>query len=101
MTDRDRDPFRAFDERLASARGKSSERDEDEPRGPTDFGPGLQAGIEIFGGVVGGLLIGWGLDTWFGTTPVLLVVFFLLGGAAGVRNAFRTLKRLVPDEDEG
>ena len=33
--------------------------------------------------------IGWGLDFWLGTTPWGLIVFVLLGFAAGVLNVMR------------
>jgi len=36
-----------------------------------------------------GAAIGWGLDRLLGTRPILLVVFVLLGGAAGVLNVWR------------
>jgi ATP synthase protein I len=48
--------------------------------------------------VVGGGL-GWGID-WllaqFGyqTKPVFLIVFFMLGAAAGIRNVMRTAKEI-------
>ena len=46
--------------------------------------------IELVVGMVLGLAIGFGLDALFGTRPVFLVVFALLGFAAGVRTMLRT-----------
>ena len=46
--------------------------------------------IELVVGMLLGLGIGLGLDALFGTRPVLLVVFALLGFAAGVRTMLRT-----------
>ena len=43
--------------------------------------------------IVGGG-IGWALDRVFWTSPVLLIVMFLLGVAAGMRNAMRTAREL-------
>jgi ATP synthase protein I len=45
---------------------------------------------ELVVGMVLGLAIGYGLDALFGTRPVLLVVFALLGFAGGVRTMLRT-----------
>ena len=45
---------------------------------------------ELVAGMLLGLAIGWGLDRLFGTRPVFLVVFALLGFAAGVRTMLRT-----------
>jgi len=36
-----------------------------------------------------GALIGWALDHWGGISPWGLIVFVLLGFAAGVRNVMR------------
>lgn len=33
--------------------------------------------------------IGWALDRWLHTSPILLALFVLLGGAAGVANVWR------------
>lgn len=46
--------------------------------------------IELVVGMLLGLGIGYGLDSLFGTMPVLLVVFALLGFAAGIRTMIRT-----------
>ena len=39
-----------------------------------------------------GFLIGDYLDEWLGTKPVLTLIFFLLGAAAGFVQVFRLLK---------
>ena len=46
---------------------------------------------ELVAGVVVGTFIGWAFDTWLGTTPTLMVVFFFLGSAAGMMNVWRVL----------
>jgi len=46
--------------------------------------------IELVVGMLLGLAIGYGLDALLSTRPVLLVVFALLGFAAGVRTMLRT-----------
>lgn len=51
----------------------------------------LRVGIELAGTLAVGVPIGWGLDKWLGTGPWLLVVFFFLGGAAGVLNVYRAV----------
>jgi len=45
---------------------------------------------ELVAGLVIGVGIGYGLDVLLGTTPILLVLFTLLGFAAGVRVMMRT-----------
>ena len=66
----------------------------DEPPPRLDYGSGLQAGIEVVAGVGFGVLLGWALDRWLGTMPLFLIVFFMLGAAAGVLNAYRHLRRM-------
>jgi ATP synthase protein I len=51
----------------------------------------------LIGGPLGGALIGWGLDSLFGTFPTLLLVMLFLGFAVGVRNILRISK--VPPAD--
>ncbi len=50
--------------------------------------------IELVTGIVIGFAIGYGLDSLFGTLPIFLVVFVLLGFAAGVNVMLRSAKEL-------
>lgn len=50
--------------------------------------------IELVAGLGIGFGIGYGLDAAFGTTPFLLVIFTLLGFAAGVQTMMRTAKEM-------
>ena len=45
---------------------------------------------ELVAGLLVGFGIGYGLDVLLGTRPILLVLFTLLGFAAGVRTMLRT-----------
>ena len=86
-------PFRDFDARLKRAQESDPGRRPEPERQQLRWGGGLQVGIELFAGVLGGLLLGYGLDTWLGTRPLFLIVFFLLGAVAGMLNAYRFLRR--------
>ncbi|OUJ16772.1 AtpZ/AtpI family protein [Acetobacter sp. DsW_063] len=57
-----------------------------------------RAGTEMVGGLLVGVLLGWGLDRWLHFRALFLVVFALLGGAAGVVNVWRLVK---PPDDLG
>jgi len=37
----------------------------------------------LLGGLVGGTLIGWLLDRWLGTAPILLITLMVLGTVGG------------------
>ncbi len=57
------------------------------------FGEAMNLGFrvlaEFVSAVVVGALIGWQLDKWLGTAPLFLLVFVLLGTAAGFWNVYR------------
>jgi ATP synthase protein I len=95
--------FKEFDERVRrlreNARLPQAETTEERSR-PSVGGAGVQVGIELIAGVIGGGLIGYWLDRWFDTWPILFLVFFFLGAAAGMLNAYRHIRRWseVPEE---
>jgi ATP synthase protein I len=78
------------------------------PQGSATAGRAMRASAELIGGIVAGGLIGWYLDKWLGTEkPIMFVLFFLLGAAAGILNVIRVAMRektppapSVPDDDE-
>ncbi len=77
-------------ERLATA-NRPSENGSG-PRQSADasaFARGFRLSTELVAGVLVGAGIGWGLDRWLGTTPWGMIVFLLLGFAAGVLNVMR------------
>ena len=53
---------------------------------------GLRLSTELVAGVLVGALIGLALDRWLGISPWGLIVFLLLGFAAGVVNVVRAVK---------
>ena len=50
---------------------------------------GFRLSTELVGGVLLGAALGWLLDRWLGISPWGLIVFLLLGFAAGVLNVMR------------
>src|SRR5271165_1962806 len=50
---------------------------------------GLRAGSEFVSAIIVGAGIGWVLDRALGTNPAFLIVFFMIGVAAGVWNVIR------------
>ncbi|SNB54403.1 ATP synthase protein I [Arboricoccus pini] len=102
MTGNDKPPsFDDFDARLAKMnKGPDARKGSGSGAKNSGWGQGLQAGIEILTGVGVGALIGYGLDSWFGTRPWLSIVLFVLGGAAGLLNAYRHLQQTANTKDE-
>lgn len=98
MSDQDRPPSQSdFDARLRKAMAQREKRSGggDGDDGRMSRGQGLafalRIGTELVAAVIVGVAIGWLLDYWLGTKPWLMIVFFLLGSAAGVLNVFRTV----------
>lgn len=54
------------------------------------FASGMRLSAELVGGVVVGFILGWLFDRGLGTSPWGLIVFVLLGFAAGVLNVMRS-----------
>ena len=50
---------------------------------------GLRLSSELVAGVLVGALLGWGFDRFLSTSPWGLIVFLLVGFAAGVMNVMR------------
>ena len=87
----------SFEERLKAARGRQgldapqplSARNSGDIGGMSPWGIGLRVGVELVSALVVAVAIGWGLDRLLGTKPILMAVFVLLGGAAGILNVWR------------
>src|SRR6516165_11942021 len=54
------------------------------------YARGFRLSSELVAGVLVGAGIGWLLDRWLGVSPWGLIVFLLLGFAAGVLNVMRS-----------
>lgn len=60
----------------------------------------MTVGLNLVGGIIAGLLVGWGFDnlmeSWFKvkTAPWGLMFFFIIGIIAGFKNAYIDLKRI-------
>lgn len=46
----------------------------------------------LIGGPIGGGLVGWGLDSLFGTFPTFFLVLLFVGFGVGIRNVMRISK---------
>src|SRR5256885_6312770 len=87
----------SLDHRLSEIRD-SRKTGTDQPRTESENGAarasamalGFRLSSELVAGVVVGALIGWGFDRLLSTSPWGLIVFLLLGFAAGVVNVMRS-----------
>ncbi len=62
------------------------------------LGNAFKLGTELVAAVAVGTIIGFILDNWFDTKPILIVTFFLFGSIAGIVNVIRAAKRMQGSE---
>ncbi len=58
------------------------------------LGKALKISTELVAAVVVGSTIGFILDNWFDTKPLLTICFFFIGVAAGILNVFKSAKKM-------
>ena len=58
----------------------------------TAMANGVKAGTELLGPIIGSALLGYGLDSWLGTRPWLLIIMLILGVGAGFLSLWKTLQ---------
>ena len=61
------------------------------------LGNAFKLGTELVAAVIVGTIIGFILDNWFGTKPILIIVFFLFGAAAGITNVIKAARKMQRD----
>jgi ATP synthase protein I len=62
---------------------------------------GFRLSAELIAGVLMGAAIGWLLDRWLGISPWGMIVFLLLGFAAGVLSVVRSAGIVPPNNFNG
>ena len=60
----------------------------------TSLGKAMKISTELVAAVVVGTTIGFLLDNWFDTKPLLTICFFFIGVAAGIINVIKSAKRM-------
>ena len=69
---------------------------ETKPAGRSEYALAFRLASEFVAGVLVGAVIGWALDRLAGTSPWGLIVFLLLGVAAGTFNVLRAAGGFSP-----
>lgn len=89
----------ALSARLKEARAGQDKGRADDAQGNKAMSYGLRMGVELVAAVLVGAGMGWLLDRWLGTSPWLLILFFLIGIAAGFRNIQRASEQMAQEEE--
>lgn len=100
MQEPDPDQLRALEARIEKLKGKDPVR-----RG--SMGAGFSQGevawrmvLELVTGMGLGMAMGYGLDVLFGTRPIFLVIFAMLGFVAGIKVMLGTARQLTQDKGQ-
>ena len=60
----------------------------------TSIGVALKISTELVAAVVVGSTIGFILDNWFDTKPILTICFFIIGVVSGILNVIKSAKKM-------
>ena len=84
--------------KIAKSKLENSEIKTDRKKG-VFLGNAFKLGTELVAAVAVGSIIGFILDNWFGTKPILIILFFLFGSAAGIYNVIKAAKKMQENKE--
>lgn len=92
------DPLKALGDRLDAI--KQGRKPKPPPKGGhySAAGFGWRMTIDLVTGVLVGAAIGWGLDELTGLRPLFLIIFVLMGFAAGVKVMLKSVEDYQKDQ---
>lgn len=88
------DRLRELDERIRAARGARKPQRAKTGEKFSMANMAWRMTLELVVGGMVGAAMGWGLDALLGTLPLFLIVFILLGFAAGIRTVMRSAEEV-------
>lgn len=94
--------IKALDEKIAKAK-LSKQQQEGEDNKHSDFShlaTGVRLGVELASGTIVGAAIGYTLDEMFDFRYIMLLIFTIFGGCAGMLNAYRYIKSINNTEEK-
>jgi ATP synthase protein I len=91
----DPDRLRALEARLAKVKGKAPVAKTNTVKGFSQGEVAWRMVIELMTGMLLGMAIGYGLDVLFGTLPIFLIIFSLLGFAAGIKTMLGSARQMA------
>ena len=103
------DPLKALGDKIEAVRDARKPKPRPKGNKYSAAGFGWRMTIDLVTGVFVGAAMGWGLDSLFGTLPIFLILFTLLGLAAGIKTMLRSaqeiqvtkLAQAAGNDDEG
>ena len=108
MSDPDRDRLNELDARIKAAKERGAGGKSHQKEHYSQAQLAWRMVIELVAGLGIGFGMGYGLDVLFGTLPIFMVLFTMLGLAAGVKTMLRSAQEIQDkkmaqeaDRDEG
>ncbi len=97
MTAPDPDRLASLGKRLDELQTREAARTKRPP--PNQSSIAFRFATELVAALIVGVGLGWGIDWLFGhfgyhTRPAFMILFFVLGAAAGIRNVMRAAKEI-------
>ena len=87
--------FDSLDTRLKIAMKKADKNSfTDNKENTSSLATALKLSTEMVAAVFVGSIIGFILDNWFDSKPLLTIIFFIAGATARILNVFRTAKQM-------
>ena len=84
-----------FNKRLKNLKNSNSKiKNQKKIKNFKAFGVYLKSGVELVSAIIVALVIGVFLDNYFQSKPIFLIIFLILGFAAGIMNVYRSVKKL-------
>ena len=90
----DPDRLRDLEARLAKVKGGAPVKTSSTAKGFSQGELAWRMVIELATGIMLGTAIGYGIDALMGTLPIFLIIFSLLGFAAGIKTMLGTAREL-------
>jgi ATP synthase protein I len=98
--DPDQARLRSLEQRIDRAKGKDAPKRADAGKSFSQGEVAWRMVLELVTGMLLGLAIGYGLDVLFGTRPIFLILFALLGFAAGIKTMMGTARQMAKDAEK-
>lgn len=87
--------LKKMDERIAALKKQHfKDKTKEEVENTSQLFVGMRLGVEFASGTIIGAAIGYMLDELFDFQFIMLLIFTILGGFAGILNAYRYMKSL-------
>ena len=89
----DEQKLKQLNQKIEAAKSRNQDNNQTNVQ-PSQLGKVMKLTVEIVAAVGIGVGIGILLDNFFDTRPLFIIIFFLLGGCAGILNVFRVAKSM-------